>query len=329
MDILFSCRFIAFIEDVLSMKSNDYSLDGQPITKIIFNFFWLIKNARIADNKWQDLNRNFALSKEVVLLKLGNFKIKLPSNMQYASWGTTVSESYTNLIVRLENIEQQNVILVWDKVENKLTLSGFPFTFCDSLTPDGLLKRSFSDGTVFYIKSGHVVLKTKLIKTEFMKKLDVVKPLKPFNAATLDIETVVQNGRHVPYLFSFFDGVKSYSFCESDAKGLFKTMLMSKYRGKTVYAHNLSRFDVVFLFKEIGRLQNAGYKVTILNKDDKIISINIVRGKNTCLVIKDSLLLLPASLEMLAKQFNLKVGREAVLNQYISVQDTLNINLLI
>ena len=84
---------------------------------------------------------------------------------------------------------------------------------------------------------------------------------------------------------------------------------MSKYRGKTVYAHNLSRFDVVFLFKEIGKLQNDGYKVTVLNKDDKIISINIVKGKNTCLVIKDSLLLLPASLELLATQFNLKVGK--------------------
>ena len=81
MNILFTSFFIGFIEDVLSMKSNDYSLDGQPITKIIFNFFWLTKDARIPDNKWQDLNRSFALSKEVVLLKLGNFKIKLPSNI--------------------------------------------------------------------------------------------------------------------------------------------------------------------------------------------------------------------------------------------------------
>lgn len=50
----------------------------------------------------------------------------------------------------MENIEKQNVLLVYDKVTITATISGFGYTFNDILKSDGILRRTFSDGTVFY-----------------------------------------------------------------------------------------------------------------------------------------------------------------------------------
>ena len=62
--------------------------------------------------------------------------------------------------------------------------------------------------------------------------------------------------------------------------------------GYTVYAHNLSRFDIIFLFKFLGDLAlNHGYKIDPIIKDDKIISITIKNDKGIKLVLRDSLLL--------------------------------------
>uniref|UniRef100_A0A896Z1E1 Probable DNA polymerase n=1 Tax=Coniophora olivacea TaxID=85977 RepID=A0A896Z1E1_9AGAM len=305
-----------FLLDVLSLKSNAYNIESAGVVKIVFNFFWITKNNNIPDDKWQDLNRTFALSNEVLTFNIGKEHIPLPSNRNYASWGTVSTQSDVNLIVTLENIQKQYVMLEWNKLTKKVTISGFPHTFTDSFLPDGILRRSFSDGTTFYIKNDSIILKTKSMKTEFMQTLKVDEKSENslfnigiFNGATLDIETVLQNGKHVPYLFSFYDGVNKYSFFEKEPTNLFKTMLLSKYRGKTVYAHNLSRFDIVFLFKHLAKLQKEGYKINILKKEDKIISITIVKGKNTCLTLKDSLLLLPSSLEKLCKNFNLETGK--------------------
>lgn len=199
-------------------------------------------------------------------------------------------------------------MLEWNKVTNEVIISGFPYSFTDTLQTDGILRRSFSDGTVFYIRDGSIVLKTKIVKTEYMSKVALptdaegkINPMstfKPLKAGTLDIETVLKNGKHVPYLFSFFDGSKHYSFFDSP-QGLFDTMLKAKYRGFTIYAHNLSKFDIVFLFKHICKLQGKGYKVNILKKEDKIISIKITKGNNISITLKDSLLLLPSSLDKL------------------------------
>uniref|UniRef100_A0A896Z909 DNA polymerase n=1 Tax=Coniophora puteana TaxID=80637 RepID=A0A896Z909_9AGAM len=313
---LFVSLFFHFLIDVLSLKSNNYSLESSPIVKITFNFIWLNDTNKIPDHKWQDLNRSFALSSEVILMKIGNYNLSLPANNRYPTWRSTVTESDTALVVRVENIQKQHVLLVWNKETNIIELSGFAHTFVDNLQTDGHLRRTFSDGTIFYIKDGKIVLKTKAIKTSFMKPLEVPKdkegnelPVGLFNGATLDIETVLKAGKHVPYLFSFYDGANRYSFFENEGKNLFKTMLNSRYRGRTVYAHNLSRFDIIFLFKTIGSLLNEGYKISVLKKEDKIISITIVKGKNTCLVLKDSLLLLPSSLDKLAKNFKLEVGK--------------------
>jgi hypothetical protein len=82
-----------------------------------------------------------------------------------------------------------------------------------------------------------------------------------------------------------------------------------KYKNYSVYAHNLSKFDIIFLHKDIAKL-NKDYKISILKREDKYISINIsnlLRSKNNIKIsIKDSFNLLPSSLKDLSRQFNIE-----------------------
>ena len=96
-----------------------------------------------------------------------------------------------------------------------------------------------------------------------------------------------------------YDGRKKLSWFTDSPKLLFDQLLRRKYRGYLVFAHNLSNFEVVFLFKYIASLKNE-YKINVIKRDDQIIAIKIMnRDKNVSLTIRDSLLLLPASLSSL------------------------------
>lgn len=71
-----------------------------------------------------------------------------------------------------------------------------------------------------------------------------------------------------------------------------------------VFAHNLSRFDVTFIFKYLSILRNKGYKFKLLIRDQQIISISIInKSKNISIQIRDSYLILPSSLK-LSEQFS-------------------------
>ena len=45
---------------------------------------------------------------------------------------------------------------------------------------------------------------------------------------TIDIETIVKDGVHKPYLFSMFDGKNAYSFFNNNASDLLNFILIFK-----------------------------------------------------------------------------------------------------
>src|SRR5580658_8008359 len=67
------------------------------------------------------------------------------------------------------------------------------------------------DNNYFYFKNGEQILFNKEIKTNFISKTNKSKTLTN-NFITLDIETYIDNNALFPYLISFYDGKKSYSF---------------------------------------------------------------------------------------------------------------------
>jgi hypothetical protein len=93
---------------------------------------------------------------------------------------------------------------------------------------------------------------------------------------TLDIETFIKDGVHVPYVICIFDGENKYSYSLLDYKNsdvmlvtAIKNIMCKKYDNYKVYIHNMSGFDGIFLLK---LLANLGECQPIIH-NDKIISI--------------------------------------------------------
>jgi hypothetical protein len=162
----------------------------------------------------------------------------------------------------------------------------------------------------------------------FIKKVNYFEVTKKqeFKEAKIlvfDIETILIDNIQVPYLFSLYNGKKSFSWFadiknpKSAVDSLFEELLRPKYKGYQLYAHNLSGFDINFIWEKLAILSKV-HSVGIMKRENKILSITIYNKKqNINLTIKDSFLLLPSSLKQLAKNFGTEVqkGMEPVLLQ--------------
>lgn len=113
---------------------------------------------------------------------------------------------------------------------------------------------------------------------------------------------------------------------------MFDIIINKNLKKYTFYAHNLSSFDAYFL---IGILDSAGYQLKPTVKDNKFISLIIVKsivvknknGKDVKIKISvkllDSLLLLNKSLRTLAIDFNCKITKGYFPYEFVSA-GTLN-----
>jgi hypothetical protein len=83
-----------------------------------------------------------------------------------------------------------------------------------------------------------------------------------------------------------------------------KSLLIRKYDGFKIYAHNLAKFDIIFLLKYLLKL--ATIKPII--HSGKIISLTVNYGENGQYKIefRDSLLLLLSSLDSLSESFKIE-----------------------
>lgn len=309
-------RLNEHISNILDSKSNDYDISRSsvPITNLVCDFFILPKGK---DSQLLTLETATDYLSKFSKTKLDKFTVKessffLPLDMNYLNWGKVSLDKDSMLIIKVDFNKQLGYVFV-DKItkEVEYNCNTNIIKFSDQVYNNEIFIRKFEDGTKFYIRDNQIILKIKPLKTEFIEKIAVSKSINK-KIGTLDIETVVKNNVQIPYLYAFYDGLNNsvISFFSNSPEGLFNHILHWKFKGYTIYAHNLSSFDVVFLFKYITNLEKQGYKVKILKKDEKIISIKISnRSKNVSITLKDSLLLLPQSLDELAKQFKLSSGK--------------------
>jgi len=81
------------------------------------------------------------------------------------------------------------------------------------------------------------------------------------------------------YACGFYDGRKSYMYYISDYKSqeemiqicLFD-MMAKRYKGYTIYIHNLGGFDSIYLINELPKYFKD---IDIVNKDNQILSIKV------------------------------------------------------
>ena len=299
-------KYIDYIKNILSIKSNDYS--ELAISEIIFDYFIIDKNReKYYSTKWSEI-------REDAVVKLGKFTNStithfIPLNQSYMSWGNIILNLDHLIIISVTDfiykIYVQDKSLKHYKIE-VIKGKDLLLTFYDKIFKDGIFTRTLDNNT-YYInsKSSKILLTTSSIKTKYLKKIKANK--KSVNKIiTFDIETINKNGTLVPILFSMFDGVKTYSFFGEDPKPLFNSPkgLSRKYRGYSVYAHNLSRFDIIFIFKYIASLRKD-FDIKPILKDGNIISLQIKNNKKgISITFKDSYLLLRDSLLNLGKTFN-------------------------
>nr|YP_010561574.1 hypothetical protein OSR58_mgp16 [Ganoderma flexipes]UYX56945.1 hypothetical protein [Ganoderma flexipes] len=296
-------KYFLFCKNQLSMKSNDY-LDS-TFEMITFNYFMIDKDReKFYIDKWSELK----VEPVPRLEKFGNSTITfyLPINRDYQSWGKTLVNLNENLIV----MSDKNLFRISNSKDGSSTIEIYKgkmklHTVIDSYFSENIFIRSL-DNIDYYIDTikNEIVLKTKKLNTKYLTKIKKETRKDP-KIITIDIETIKnQAGILVPYCYSMYDGKIKQSFFTESPEQLFNALLRRKYRGYTVYAHNLSNFDLIFIFKYLGQLWiKNGYKITPIFKDNKVISILIKNDKGVSLTFRDSYLILTGSLKNLAETF--------------------------
>lgn len=80
--------------------------------------------------------------------------------------------------------------------------------------------------------------------------------------------------------------------------------MLRKYHGYNVYLHNFSYFDSIFLIESLSSLGD----IKLIKRDNRIIKLTLsfqAKASTYSLYFRDSLLLLPDSLDNLSKSFNI------------------------
>jgi DNA polymerase type B, organellar and viral len=156
-----------------------------------------------------------------------------------------------------------------------------------------------------------------------------------FNILTLDLETRKLSNNELEVISNcIYDGKHYKTFYLTDydmdqyllLEASIDYMLKPKYNNYYIYIHNLSHFDGIFLLKNIVELKKIGYEIKLLYKDDKMISIEIKRSASVSkelgfedesfsITLYDSYLILPTSLNKVAKSFGFNIKMEFDIHQ--------------
>jgi hypothetical protein len=132
---------------------------------------------------------------------------------------------------------------------------------------------------------------------------------------TIDIETLNKGGKLIPYLICGWlrpNGSEYITSYGLDQEKLFKTFIdkllneaFTSANKLIVYAHNLSGFDGIYLMRH---LLSYG-KVEPLLFNGKLMSIKVKTTSGKTIIFKDSFLLLPLSLRILCKAFEVSAPK--------------------
>jgi DNA polymerase type B, organellar and viral len=275
----------------------------------------------------------------------------LSCNMDYQTWGVVtydrnnfliVEDSIKNIVYRITKFYNSKNNLINCEIVVCSQSTGPLLTFTDSSfnKEAGIFKRFIDHyNHEYFYKDNALIAKT------IEKKVSVLEPIKKDKLIknkliTLDIETIVKKGIHIPFCVSFYDGKNKFSFYLSNYKdsedmliAVIESLLKPKYSGYNVYVHNLSDFDSIFFFKLLATFKSKHFttKLTPIFRESNTINLKLnyskIENKRTLkyhINFRDSLLILPESLDKLANNFNLDTKK--TIYPYSFVNDKFNVN---
>jgi hypothetical protein len=289
------------------MNKFEFSNDAYkniPIKNIVF--FYGIREGNITPSIGNEIDE-----KEIKYQIYYNNK--LPISLKPEDFGVVlykINNIYTiqsknKGIFKIETFDKFNLVEFYRKGD-------LIFNWKDKIISDSKFIREIGKSFIQY-ENGEIVLYKIQKKTSPIKKKDLAKNNSlDTKIITMDLETIVINNIHIPYLLSWYDGTinKSYfissldtSLLENNILNMIKEAItdicIKKYKGYRIYLHNFSKFDSYFLIKHLAKI---GKIKPIIHKGN-IIQVKLIFNNYT-VTFKDSYLLLPSSLRSLCKSFN-------------------------
>ena len=308
--------FIDYLSKRLTVLNDSYIT--VPITKITFSYI---------------TKTGFAVDTSAHLLDLENKSqtthifnnMILPITMNPNEYGEIIVDNYVQLegeyfhrFVAVKGDKTYQIDVYNDGLINKVRILGnIDLSWMDTKIGEigtDIFKREIKKSTIYFM-DGEKVLRKQILNAKPFRKL-VYDAHQSNNFYTIDIETTNQNGKLIPYLICAFDGKDYVTSYGNDQKSLFTTFfnqLLSNIKPgstTTVYAHNLSNFDGVFLLRHLLPIG----KVEPLIFNGKLMSIKVKiagnkKSQNKMIIFKDSYLLLPLSLRRLCIAFGIGIGK--------------------
>ena len=261
----------------------------------------------------------------------------LPTTLDLKTWGTIIHQTAETIALQINN--STYIISIAGNIRNvSVHVAGHLLQeFTDeiiNLQNDEFIR---DDGKVkIYFSAGKEIRREESQKNVIFlssKSKDNTKPTENF--ITLDLETraigIGENCNLQVVSAVTYDGEKYSTYFINDFKSpselilrLCTELFVKQNEGKTVYVHNLSGFDAMFIVKT---LANNFEDFKIIRKDDKIISLSVSKtigytehkftdstGKQVTdkepdkvkITFADSLLLLPSSLKSLGLSFGVE-----------------------
>jgi hypothetical protein len=303
--------FIEYLLARLGLITESYTPSGL-VSQITFSY--IIKSGLATDNRrlLQHLEDNSTTSH-----RFNN--LSLPISMNPSDYGTILVNNVIDGINRFivnSGTRHYQIDVSLDGLTNNVSILGaIDLSWVDTKISDDIFKREIGKSALFFM-DGVRILSKKQLNAKPISKLSIETSIKS-NFITMDIETITQNNKLIPYLICAYNGLDKINSYAELSKGVinqkalfskFITQLLTFFNNDssviTVYAHNFSGFDGIFLMKH---LLSYG-KVEPLLHNGKLISIKVklnVEGyMNKTIVFKDSMLLLPLSLRKLCVWFN-------------------------
>jgi hypothetical protein len=298
---------IKYLKNIINLSFEAYK--DIPISSIIFSYG--IREGLISE----DINTSSITSKYHTY-----YNNKLPIAI--------LPEQYGKILTKLDNIyfiscsNNATIILEQNKDKTINTIKYIKndkvlFNWTDEILDNNNRFVRKIGKSILYYENGELYLYTIVKKTKAINKKKLPKNVKQNRKiVTMDLETILVNNIHTPYLLSWFDGKISKSYfiknlIEKDLednifqmiKNAIKDLNIKKYNNYNIYLHNFSRFDAYFLIKHLCKL---GFVDPIIHKG-KIISCNFTSHENgISITFMDSYLILPSSLKNLCKSFLVK-----------------------
>jgi len=299
---------IDYLYDRISVSNEAYSIT--PIKSIIFSYG--IREG-VIDHSINEISTNINTKFQLYYNnKLPIVNLGLPNE-----YGKVLAENKEQYIINISNkiFIILNTLIKDNQIINKIKFikNGKEVTnWTDTIIGKNSIVREIGK-SIYYYENMELVLVKVIKKSKAIEKVKVNKKLDN-KIITMDLETILIDNIHVPYLLSWFDGNTSNSYIINPSdpvtieleilrmiNSAIDDICTRKYKNYKIYLHNFSKFDGYFLVKYLAKI---GICDPIIHKG-KIISVKFTYNDYN-ITFKDSYLLLPSSLRKLGKSFNIE-----------------------